>query len=99
MGIRDDYNFEFLVNESERLVFDQLEKQLSIPENADVCRCEDCVMDMAALALNSVKPMYRASLMGNLYASALEGSPQEEEARHAVARSIKKISENPSHGQ
>jgi competence protein ComFB len=54
---------------------------------------------MAALALNAVKPMYRASLMGNLYASALEGSPQEQEARQAVARSIKKISENPSHGQ
>ena len=98
MAIRDDYNFEFLINESERLVFDELDKQLSSDENADVCRCEDCIIDMAALALNSVKPLYRVSLMGTLYASVLDSSPEALAAKEAVVNSIKKIAANPSHG-
>lgn len=99
MGIRDEYNFEYLVNESERLVLEELERQLGEADNDAVCRCEDCVLDMAALALNSVRPLYRVSLLGTLYASALEGSPEAEEAKAAVARSIKKIADNPSHGE
>ncbi len=98
MGIRDEYNFEYLVNESERLILEELERQLGAPENSAVCHCEDCVLDMAALALNSVRPLYRVSLMGTLYASALEGSPEAEEAKAAVSRSVKKIAANPSHG-
>lgn len=98
MAIRDEYNLEFLVNESERLVFDELDKQLSSEENANVCRCEDCIIDMAALALNSVKPLYRVSLMGTVYASVLDDSPEALEAKDAVTNSIKKIDANPSHG-
>ena len=97
MGIRDEYNFEYLVNESERLVLEELERQLAEEEHAEICQCEDCVLDMAALALNSVRPLYRVSLMGTLYASALAGSPEAEEAKAAVSRSIKKIAANPSH--
>jgi competence protein ComFB len=96
MSIRDDYNFEFLVNEAERLVLDQLEVQLE-GQNESTCVCQDCVLDMAAFALNKVKPLYRVSLMGNLYAKALEGSEYEAEIAEAVEQAIRKVATNPSH--
>ncbi len=96
MSIRDDYNFEFLVNEAERLVLDQLEEQLA-GQTDTTCVCQDCVLDMAAFALNKVNPLYRVSLMGNLYAKALEGSDYEAEIAAAVGQAIRKVAANPSH--
>ena len=97
MGIKDQYEFEYLVNESERLVLAQLEQQLSDIADPGTCQCQECVLDMAALALNNVKPLYRVSLLGKLYAQALEGSEYEDEVSRAVAGAIEKISANPSH--
>lgn len=95
MGILENYNFDILVNEAERLIREELERQLS--ERGDVCTCEDCVLDMAALALNSVKPVYRVSLMGSLYAHSLDDSEYAEQVRQAVYNAVEKISMNPSH--
>ena len=97
MGLKDEYNFEYLVNEAERLVLDQLESQLYSEERSGVCLCQDCILDMAAYALNNIKPLYRVSLLGNLYAKALDGSDYEQTVSEAVAEAIKKISSNPSH--
>jgi competence protein ComFB len=96
MKIRDEYNLEYLINEAERLVLTHLEMQLA-DKNEETCVCQDCVLDMAAFALNNVKPLYRVSLMGNLYAKALEGSEYEAEIADAVGQAIKKVSANPSH--
>ena len=97
MGLRDDYNFEYLVNQSEKLVLSEMDRQLSLPENGTVCRCEDCVLDIVALSLNSVRPFYQVSLMGSIYANALEDSPVVEEVQAAVSRAIKKVCKTPSH--
>ena len=66
MALRDSYDFDSLVNEAERLVLEELETRMA--READICRCQDCVLDMAAFALNNVKPAYRVSLMGSVYA-------------------------------
>jgi competence protein ComFB len=97
MSIREDYNFEYLINEAERLVLDQLEKQLADKDESEVCMCQDCVLDMAAYALNKVKPLYRVSLMGSLYAGTLQGSEYEAEIADTVAQTIDKIANSPSH--
>jgi len=97
MSIKDNYNFEFLVNESERLVLDELEHQLEDESNADICKCEECVLDMAALALNNIKPMYRVSLMGTLYAHSLQDSDYVDEVRKVVKDAVGKVAKNPSH--
>ena len=97
MGLRDEYNFEYLVNEAERLVIDQLEKQLAEESARNICKCQDCILDMAALALNNVKPYYRVSLIGTLYAHSLDESDYALEVAKAVRSAIKKISRNPSH--
>ncbi|MCK4540896.1 MAG: late competence development ComFB family protein [Spirochaetales bacterium] len=96
MGLREEYNFEYLVNESERLVVESLEKQLAQEENQNVCRCQDCILDMIALALNKVKPHYRVSLIGTLYAHALDHTKYADEVDKAVQGALEKIGENPS---
>lgn len=98
MPFAQRYDFDILVNEAERLVLAELEKQLDEVEVGSVCLCEDCVLDMAAFALNAIKPMYRVSLLGSLYAShAMDETSYAQSVRSAVAQAITKISVNPSH--
>jgi len=97
MAIKDSYNFENLINETERIVLEQMETQLELESSKDICKCQDCVLDMTALALNSLKPHYRVSLIGTVYAHAVLDNEIAEEVKIAVAASIKKIADNPSH--
>jgi competence protein ComFB len=88
------YDFSTLDNEAETLVIRELERQLTLPENEDVCRDEECILDMAAYALNHVTPLYRATLLGRLYASALD-QEHAEEVRKAVTEAIEQVRNNP----
>ena len=97
MSLKDNYDFQNLVNETERLVMNQLEKQLQEDFASDYCKCQDCVLDMAAYALNSLKPVYRVSLIGTLYAHNLEDTDYGKEVELAVRQAIEKIAANPSH--
>ncbi|MDR2757890.1 MAG: late competence development ComFB family protein [Spirochaetaceae bacterium] len=97
MGFIDSYNFELLVNESEKVVLKELENQLE-SYNGEICRCNDCVVDMAAMALNAVKPFYRFSLLGTLYAAqAMEDKSYADSVKQAVSQAIEKVHKNPSH--
>jgi competence protein ComFB len=89
MDLTTMYSFDELTNEAERLVIEELGRQLSEIDSSG-CRGEDCVMDMAAYALNHVRPMYRVNLMGRLYADTLV-EQYGEEIRTAVAEAIRKI--------
>jgi competence protein ComFB len=97
MAFKDRYDFELLKNEAEELVLRELEKQLeSWP--GEICRCNDCIVDMAAMALNSIKPLYRFSLLGTLYAAeAMSEHSYAESLQNAVTTAIDKVSSNPSH--
>ena len=97
MAFIDEYDFELLKNEAEVLVIKELGKQLA-EQSDDVCQCNDCVVDMAACALNGVKPLYRFSLLGTLYASqAMNEESYAQSIQNAVAQSIQKVKKNPSH--
>jgi competence protein ComFB len=95
MALKDSYDFDGLVNEAERLVLQVLEARMA--RDADICRCHDCVLDMAAFALNNVKPAYRVSLMGSVYARAAGRDEYTKEITRAVDEAIKKVKSNPSH--
>ncbi len=95
MALRDEYDWDSLVNESERLVLEELESQLAKAE--DQCKCQDCVLDMAAYALNNVKPSYRVSLLGSVYAKTGTRTELAKEVRRAVQEAIRKVHANPSH--
>jgi competence protein ComFB len=97
MAFIDTYDFELLKNEAENLVLNELERQLESYEG-EICTCNDCVVDMAAIALNSVKPLYRFSILGTLYASqAMSDTEYGESVKAAVQGAIEKVRENPSH--
>jgi competence protein ComFB len=97
MGIRDDYDFGVLVNETERMVADELERRLAELADPNICLCQDCVLDMAAFALNSLKPVYRVSLLGSMYAQAMDEGSYAGEVRAAVGVAIAKVHANPAH--
>jgi competence protein ComFB len=98
MAFNDKYDFAgVLKNEAENLVIVELEKQLE-KYPRPICRCHDCVIDMAAVALNNVKPLYRVSLLGIQYASrAMEEPDYAKSVQNAVSRAIEKVRKNPSH--
>ncbi|NBC28450.1 MAG: competence protein ComFB [Spirochaetes bacterium] len=94
MGLREEYDFEYLVNEAEHLVIHELETQLEFSENADVCRTQDCMLDMAAFALNQVPPLYRATLLGRIYAQELD-QKYHDQVTEAVRTAIARVRDNP----
>jgi competence protein ComFB len=97
MAFIDNYNFELLKNEAENLVLGELGRQLE-SYKGEICTCNDCVVDMAAIALNSVKPLYHFSILGNLYAAqAVSDDEYGRSLREAVAAAIEKVRQNPSH--
>ncbi|MDR2718050.1 MAG: late competence development ComFB family protein [Treponema sp.] len=97
MALMDGYNFEHLKNEAEQLVLHELEKQLET-QDPELCRCNECIVDMAAIALNAVKPLYRFSLLGTQYAAqAMNEQTYAESVQQAVAQAIAKVKANPAH--
>jgi competence protein ComFB len=97
MAFIDSYDFELLKNEAEILVIGEIENQLEA-EPESMCRCNECIVDIAAMALNSVKPLYRFSLLGTLYASqAMSEQTYADSIKKAVAVAIKKVKSNPAH--
>jgi competence protein ComFB len=97
MGLKERYNFEFLTNEAERVVLEKLEEHLQNEAFQEVCKCQDCVLDMAAYALNNTRPLYRVSLMGTLYAHNIDDTDYARDVEKTVIEAIRKISSNPSH--
>ena len=97
MTFEDQYEFHMLKNQAEQLVLHELEHQLTALES-DICRCNECVVDMAAMALNSVAPLYRFSLLGQLYAAqAMNEQAYADSVQHAVSQAIDRVSSNPAH--
>jgi competence protein ComFB len=84
---------EDLKNIAEDLVIDQLEIQLKT-NHPDVEITEDLVLDVAAYALNMVKPMYRVNLLGRMYAPAFS-EMYHNEIVAAVEKAIGKIVAHP----
>ncbi|MCL1837331.1 MAG: late competence development ComFB family protein [Treponema sp.] len=97
MALTDTYDFDLLKNEAEQLVLHELEIQLEAQQE-EICRCNECIVDMAAVALNTVKPLYRFSLLGSQYAAqAMNEQAYADSVQQAVSQAIAKVSENPAH--
>ena len=93
MSLRERYDFDSLRNEAERLVIEELERQLD--ELPNLPRTEETILDIAALALNHVRPFYCGSLLGKLYASAIDRTGYAQEVKKAVREAIRKVVSNP----
>ena len=95
MGLKDRYDFDALVNDAERLVLAELES--AIARTQGLCTCQECVLDMAAFALNKVRPSYRVSLMGSVYARSDAKDEYARSVADAVREAVQRVKENPSH--
>ncbi len=93
MAIDDFYDFTDLKNDTERLVFEELDRQLA-DAGPEVPRTQECVLDMAAYALNHARPLYRVNLIGRLYALS-STEVRDREVQSAVAEAIHRVTENP----
>ena len=97
MAFEDEYDFHMLKNQAEQLVLHELEHQLAAVASK-ICLCNECVVDMAAMALNSVTPLYRFSLLGQLYAAqAMNEQAHADSVQLAVSQAIERVSSNPAH--
>ncbi|MCL2764143.1 MAG: late competence development ComFB family protein [Treponema sp.] len=97
MAFIDKYDFDLLKNEAENLVIREMEQQLK-NDDENMCRCNECIVDIAAISLNSVKPLYRFSLLGTMYASqAMTEQAYADSVKQAVKNAIRKVKRNPSH--
>jgi len=97
MDLEKNYDLSFLVNDTERMVLDELGRRLETAGDEGICVCQDCVVDMAALALNTLEPRYHASLLGTMYAHAEEAGAYAIKVRDAVSAAVERVRNNPSH--
>jgi len=96
MSFLNEYNFDLLKNEAEVMVIREMENQLE--KRTDMCLCNECIVDIAAMALNNVKPLYRFSILGTLYAShAMTEQAYAESVKKAVTDAIVRVKNNPAH--
>ena len=98
MNFEEIYGLDEIKNEVEEVAFKELEQQLAAIPDEDICKCKDCVQDMACFALNQIRPRYTVSLLGSLYTRAETGEFIDD-IRELVRKSIEKISQNPLHSK
>jgi len=98
MNFNEEYQLDEIKNEVEEVAFEELERQLASIPDEDICKCRDCVQDMACFALNQIRPRYSVSLLGSLYTRA-ETDSLINDIKIIVTRSIEKISQNPLHSK
>ena len=83
------------VNEDiiEHLIYDLLQ------EYPDICKCEKCVLDIKAIALNMMDPKYVVTDKGELYQKAKYQFNSQEivNATKYITQSIELVSHNPRH--
>lgn len=94
MPLIDEYDFSIIENTIKESVINTLEIEL---ENfPDICKCEECVIDIVCYALNRIKPNYTASLYGALYSKA-DAEKRSEDIKEKVISAIEFVSSNASH--
>ena len=84
-----------LVNTNEELVRSRIGELL---KDYDCCKCEKCVNDMMAIALNNLKPAYVNTTEGVLIKRVSNMTPQRTaDVDIEVIKAIRLVSSNPKH--
>ena len=94
MALIDYHDVDELKNRNEEKVWMAIEQHLQKDES--LCRCRDCILDTAAIALNDLKPRYGVY---SFHEQTGQDDDEEilEEARKAVAAAFKKVTKRPHH--
>lgn len=99
MAIKDRGGaYENFENVQEELVFSILEELLESPQyRDDVCDCEICFIDMAALALNALPPKYVADRFNMFPTGPDEVRVMRHTAEEIVRHSLERVAKRPRH--
>lgn len=82
-------------NYMEEVVFNLMDGVL---EDINVCRCESCIMDIAAIALNDLPPKYIATEKGELYSKVNSLKSQfEVDVIAAITKAAVLVKRSPRH--
>jgi competence protein ComFB len=98
MTFIENYKLDEIKNEVEEVAYTELERQLASISDEDICKCTDCVQDMACFALNQIKPRYTVSLLGSLF-TKVETEALIQDIENVVSLAVEKISQNPLHSK
>ncbi|SES63546.1 late competence development ComFB family protein [Anaerobranca gottschalkii] len=84
-----------LINYNEVLVREKLEELL---KNSSVCDCEQCKLDMMAIALNNLPPKYVVSQQGEIFSKAQAFNAQTAvDILGAITDAMEKVKRSPRH--
>ena len=94
MALIDYHDVDELKNRNEEKVWMAIEHHLG--ENPSLCRCRDCILDAAAIALNKLQPRY------HVYSFHEKDAGEEDEtllgeAKAAVGEAFKMVTKRPHH--
>lgn len=79
----------------EEVVFSLIDQVI---ENMDVCKCERCTMDVAAIALNHLPPKYVNTDQGELYSKVNAFKSQfEVDVISEITRAAMIVGKKPQH--
>ncbi|MBZ4652738.1 MAG: late competence development ComFB family protein [Bacillota bacterium] len=85
-----------LVNYTEIWVRQVLDEMLA--KRRDICTCEQCRLDMLAMALNRLKPNYVVSQHGSVYTKIkMLEQQQNTDVIAEVVKAMEQVSKNPRH--
>ena len=81
----------------EILVFQMIEEVLGNSKE-EICKCDDCRLDIAAMALNNLPPRYFASEKGEIFSKlSLSHLSAKTEVVTEVTKAIMHIASRPRH--
>ena len=87
-----------LNNLTEEVVLERLGEMLEREEFSDVCKDENCLLDMATYALNRLPAKYVATSRGEIFSKTEELEQQHSvDVLSVVTRAIKVVSENENY--
>ena len=87
---------EYLLNIMEDGVVEAVKAMTA--KDGDVCKCETCMYDISALALNNLTPRYITTHKGELFARAGQLNPTDKtQIAVEVARAIEVVKGRKSH--
>ena len=88
-----------IINYAEVVVKHLLNKILSTdPNYSNICKCETCIDDIMAKALNNLKPQYFTTKKGEVYAEYSSLEPQQHaESLKEIIKAIEFVSYSPNH--
>jgi competence protein ComFB len=95
MRLEQEYNLDQVRNRSADLVIARVEQLLA--EEHDMCRCEQCVLDLVAWALNHVSPQYGASMLEPLSPNPDQVRKVQIEIELAIEQGLKRVRARPGH--